>query len=146
MNVGGPAAVDGVGFPNSSAAPPVPPATATTATTSSPACRRGTAARRGGVAVPWSRRSAVVVVSGQAPGLLATLRADSSPGEVIGLDMDPAEEPRLAGLVGGVKVRRPLEPDIRGGALLELQRAGLDRVAADAAREVLPPPQHAHHL
>ena len=47
--------------------------------------------RRGG--------EARVVALGQCPGVLAARRADDPAGEVVGLDVDPAEEARLARLV-----------------------------------------------
>src|SRR4051812_36422152 len=97
-----------------------------------PRRRRGMR-RRGG----WSRRPGGVEALGHGPCVLAALRADHAARQVVGLDVDPAPDPGLAGLVGGVVVRRPLEPDVRRGALFEFQRALLDRVAADTTREVL---------
>src|SRR5207247_9506863 len=44
------------------------------------------------------------VALGERPGILAALRADDPAVEVVGLDVDPAEQPRLTGLVGRVVI------------------------------------------
>ena len=124
------------------------PPTATTITTARPPMTSrstgGSSAQRPSAGRPEPRpgrhhEPAVpgVVLLGQGPGLLAALGADPPADEVVGLDVDPAVQARLAGLVGRVVVRRPLEVDVGRRPLLELERAGRDRVAADAAREVL---------
>jgi hypothetical protein len=40
------------------------------------------------------------------------LRSGDAPGEVVGGDVDATPGARLSGLVGGVVVRRPLQPDV----------------------------------
>src|SRR5262245_11762915 len=70
------------------------------------------------------------------PDGATTERAAVAPGEVVRLDVDPAQEARLARLVGGVEVRRPLELDVLCGPQLELQAALGNRVVAQSAWEV----------
>src|SRR6266404_1317980 len=125
----------------------VPSAAVTTAARSRVIRDRADAGTLSGLTDGASRRDlAGVELLGQCPCLLAALRADDPAVEIVGLDVDPAEQPRLAGLIGGVVVRRPFEPDIGRRALLVLQRAGLDRIAADAAREVLTAGEGRHDL
>src|SRR5664279_5056241 len=78
-----------------------------------------------------------VILLGLRPGGLAALGADHPSGEVVHLDVDPAIEARLAGLVRCVKIGGPFKPDVGRGTLLELERTGRDGVTADTTREVL---------
>src|SRR5262245_12432930 len=102
-----------------------------TATSASAARRRRFTAARSGP------RAAVEIVLRESPGFLAALRPDPPAAEVVGGDVDPAVEPRDTGLVGSVVVRRPFELDRFGRPDLDRQVAGLFRVRALAAREVL---------
>src|SRR5438552_8780602 len=78
-----------------------------------------------------------VIALGHLPRAQAALRADDATREVVGLDVDPTPEPRLAGLVRGIEVGRPLEADVGRRAVLELQGSGRNRVAAATPGEVL---------
>src|SRR5439155_5874227 len=71
------------------------------------------------------------------PGVLTAGRADDAAGEVIGLDVDPAEDARLPGLIGRVVVRRPRKNDVCAGPRVDAERTRLDRPLRKTAGEVL---------
>ena len=74
---------------------------------------------------------------GPLPRRSTDLRSHQAPGEIVGTDMDPAVEPRYAGLIGRIGVGRPLQGDIRIGTRLKLQRICAYRPFAQAAGEEL---------
>src|SRR5205814_8247608 len=79
-----------------------------------------------------------VVTLREGPCVLAADRTEYPAGEVVGLHVDPAEEARLSGLIGGVVITRPLQHDVRARAVLDLQRACCDGSLGESAREVPP--------
>ena len=64
---------------------------------------------------------AIEVGAGEIPNGEATLRTGDAPGEVIDGDVNPAEQPRNSGLVGGVVIRPPLQLEALAWALLKTQ-------------------------
>src|SRR5262249_50796781 len=73
--------------------------------------------------------------------------AASATREVVGLHVDAAPETRLASLVGGVGIARPLQWDAFGGPDLELEE-GVPRrdELGEAPREVLAAGEERQHL
>src|SRR3989442_6449681 len=80
-----------------------------------------------------------VVTLRDAPCIPAACRADDAAAEIVRLHVDPAVEARLAGLVGGVVVGRPLKDDVGARARFDPERTLFDGPLGETAREVLAP-------
>src|SRR5256885_8074759 len=78
-----------------------------------------------------------VVTLREGPCVLAADRTEYPAGEVVGLHVDPAEEPRLSGLIGGVVITRPLKHHVGARAVLDLERAGCNCSLGESAGEGL---------
>src|SRR2546430_8363678 len=78
-----------------------------------------------------------VVTLRECPCVLAADRTQHPAGEVVGLHVDPAEEARLSGLIGGVVIGCPLKHEVGARAVLDLERAGWDGPLGGSAGEGL---------
>src|SRR2546430_55597 len=82
----------------------------------------------------------------EGPCVLTAGRTEDAAGEVVGLDVDPAEDARLPGLIGRVVVRPPRKNDARARSRVDPERARLDRPLRETAGEVLAAGDPRHDL